>query len=198
MLCMGSLMFVSFLFLCKYFFFYRILDVFPNYTLLLVFYRNNICLVVYICSQLYFLIIPSCISYYLSDHFHSSWNITFRSSFSTSLLVVNSQFLFIWKWLYYISVFENKFEFSRTCKDEVCGARSLLGNSICEGKSGSRIGQKKMTCCAFSEEPFAKLVGSCGVNKDLQRVPCWANGQAFLAHLTIAGCRPPQIRPDLR
>ena len=53
----------------------------------------------------------------------------------------------------------------------------------------STIGQKSDLPCIL-RKASAKLVGSSRANKDHQRVLCWANGQAFLAHLRIAGCRP--------
>ena len=96
---------------------------------------------------------------------------------------INSEFLFICKWLYFISILENKSVFSRTCRDEVWGVRYLFRNSIYNWTEVSDL-----QC--ILRKASAKLVGSSRANKDHQRVLCWANGQAFLAHQRIAGCRP--------
>lgn len=66
---------------------------------------------------------------------------------------------------------------------EVWGARYLFGNSIYNWTEESDL-----PC--ILRKASAKLVGSSRANKDHQRVLSWANGQAFLAYLRIAGCRP--------
>jgi len=92
--------------------------------------------------------------------------------------VVNSQFLFICKWLYFISILENKLAFSRTCRDEVWGARYLLGNSIYNWTEESDL-----PC--FLRKASAKLVGS------LEQIRIIRGSYAGpTAHLRIAGCRP--------
>lgn len=81
------------------------------------------------------------------------------------------------------SILENKLAFSRTCRDKVWGARYLFGSSIYNWTEESDL-----PC--ILRKASAKLVGSSRANKDHQRVLSWANGQAFLAHLRVAGCRP--------
>ena len=131
------------------------------------------------------------------DHFYSSWD-TFRSSFSTSLLVINSVFVHIEMDLFYPCSWE-QVEFSRRYRDETLGTRCLLGNSISEGNgSGNRVGQRrKLTSPAF-RKASASLVENCFGANDIQGVSCWAKGQAFSGHLTLTHCTQPQKGHDLR
>lgn len=78
-------------------------------------------------------------------------------------------------------------EFSRRCRDEFSCTRCLWGRDLWRKGVEAGLGKGRTDLPAVnSQTSLHKLVGSPGANNDLQKVPCWANSQAILAHPTFA------------